>query len=64
MATTLLTVEQAAERLNTTPAALWQARHQGRGPRGARFGKRVMYREQDIEAYIAERFAAEESGAA
>jgi hypothetical protein len=33
-------------------------RHKGIGPKSANLGGRVMYRESDVEAWIAEQFAA------
>lgn len=41
--------------LNTTPNTVRQWRFHGTGPRGARVGKRVLYRRADVDAWLAER---------
>jgi excisionase family DNA binding protein len=51
--TRLLTVAQAAERLGRTPAALRFMIHAGNAPTSAMVGGRRMFREADIETYIA-----------
>jgi excisionase family DNA binding protein len=52
LAEKLLTVKEAAERLNTSENGLrWQI-HQGIAPKSARLGGRRMFRESDIEAFI------------
>lgn len=51
-ATKLLTLDEAADRLRKTPAQMRWMRHVGTGPRSAKIGGRVMYREQDIPAFI------------
>lgn len=55
-ATTLLTLTEAAEHLRKSPAQLRWMRHNGTGPRSAKIGGRVMYREQDITDYINQAF--------
>lgn len=52
MTTKLLTIEEVAQRLNKTAAALRSMRYEGKGPRAAKIGGRLMYREADVEAYI------------
>lgn len=54
--TTLLTLPEAAERLRKSPAQMRWMRHQGAGPRSAKIGGRVMYRESDIADYINQAF--------
>ena len=61
--TKLLTIEQAAERLNVPPPTLRLWRHKRYGPVGAVLGRRVMYREADVEAWISDQFAAAGKGA-
>ena len=52
----LLTPEEVAERLRRPIATIrfWRAR--GIGPKGARVGGRVLYRESDVEAWITAQF--------
>lgn len=52
-----LTVEDVAERLNTSVASVrWMIRT-GRAPKSAKFGRRRMFRESDVEAFIESAFA-------
>lgn len=55
--TKLLTIDEVAEMLRRTPAALRYMRHAGTGPKSAKVGGRVMYRENDVQAYIESAFA-------
>lgn len=55
--TQLLTIEEAASELNVSVATLRYWRVNGRGPRSARLGRRVMYRQSDLEQWVADRFA-------
>jgi DNA-binding transcriptional MerR regulator len=50
-------IESAAERLQTPVGTLRYWRHKGIGPRSARIGRRVVYRESDLEAFIEQQFA-------
>ncbi len=50
----LLTLEEAAV-LRTPVATLRYWRHLGVGPDGFRLGRRVVYRRQDVERWVAER---------
>ncbi len=54
----LLTLEEAAERLRTPVSTLRFWRYQSTGPKSARIGRRVLYRESDISAWIEARYAA------
>jgi hypothetical protein len=45
------TTEELAERWRTTPTAIAQLRYRGRGPKGYRIGRRILYRLADIEAW-------------
>ena len=55
----LLTLEEVAQSLRKTPAQLRWMRHNGTGPRSAKIGGRVMYREQDVIDWINAAFEAE-----
>jgi excisionase family DNA binding protein len=48
----LLTIAEAAEVLRTPVATLRYWRHQGIGPRSFRLGRRVLYRRDDVHAWI------------
>jgi len=53
----LLTIEEVAERTRLPVATLRFYRTRGdRGPKSARIGSRVMYREADVEAWIERQF--------
>jgi excisionase family DNA binding protein len=54
VAGTLLTPAEVAERLRVSTRTLEFWRHQGRGPAFVRLGKRVRYRPEDLEQFIAE----------
>lgn len=57
--TKLLTLEEVAKMLRKSPAGLrWQI-HAGTAPKSALVGGRRMFRDVDVEAYIAEAFEAE-----
>lgn len=61
---TLLTIKDVAARYPIPEATLRYWRHKGDGPPSARIGRRVVYREADVEAWIEAQFAAEQPGAA
>jgi hypothetical protein len=42
----------AAERLGLSPATLRKWRCQGRGPRFARLGRRILYRPADLDDFV------------
>ena len=48
----LLTISEAAALLRAPVATLRYWRHLGTGPRSFRLGRRVLYRRDDIEAWI------------
>ena len=48
----LLTITEAADMLRTPVATLRYWRHQGIGPRSFRLGRRVLYRRDDVHAWI------------
>jgi hypothetical protein len=53
----LLTIEEVAVLLRRTPSAVRYMRHAGTGPRSAKVAGRVMFREDDVNAYIDSAFA-------
>jgi excisionase family DNA binding protein len=56
--TKLLNIKQAAEVLGCSVSTLYDWRTDRKGPKGARIGGRVMYRESDLEAWIEAQFEA------
>ncbi len=48
----LLTITEAADVLRTPVATLRYWRHRGIGPRSFRLGRRVLYRRDDVHAWI------------
>jgi predicted DNA-binding transcriptional regulator AlpA len=55
--TKLLTIEEVAEMLRRSPAAVRYMRQAGTGPKSAKIAGRVMFRESDVTAYIEAQFA-------
>ena len=49
----LLTITEAAELLRAPVATLRYWRHLGTGPASFRLGRRVLYRRQELHAWIA-----------
>jgi transposase-like protein len=58
--TVYLTTAEVAEHYRTSPGTLRFWRHAGRGPKGVRVGKKVLYPAEEIERYDAELRAAAE----
>ncbi len=56
--TELLRVPDVAALTGIPEATLRFWRHQGTGPRSAKLGRRVVYRESDVQAWIDQQFAA------
>lgn len=54
----LLFPSEAAERLRTPEATLAYWRHIGVGPTWAKVGRRVVYRQSDLESWLEAQFAA------
>ncbi len=52
--TQLLTLPEAAAKLRAPVATLRYWRHLGTGPHSFRLGRRVMYRQADIDRWVAE----------
>ncbi len=50
-----LTQDQLAARLDLSQRTLERMRNAGSGPRFAKTGKKILYRLQDVEAWLAER---------
>ena len=48
----LLTITEAAELLRAPVATLRYWRHLGTGPRSFRLGRRVLYRRDDLQAWV------------
>ena len=48
----LWTIEQVAKELGKTVQTLYNWRWQGKGPKYVKIGNRVMYRPEDIAAFI------------
>jgi hypothetical protein len=46
-----LTTEDVAACFRTVPATVRYWRHIGSGPRGTKFGRRVLYLRSDVEAW-------------
>ena len=53
----LLTIAEAADLLRSPVATLRYWRHLGTGPRSFRLGRRVLYRTDDLHAWIAQQHA-------
>ena len=53
----LLTITEAADLLRAPVATLRYWRHLGTGPRSFRLGRRVLYRTDDLHAWIAKQHA-------
>lgn len=55
----LKTIEEVAEMTRLPVATLRWHRHCGTGPKSGKVGRRIVYREQDVEAWINEQFSKE-----
>jgi excisionase family DNA binding protein len=51
----LMTMEEVADLLHLTPAAIYKARSRGEGPRGYRVGKRVLFTLDDVTDWVCSR---------
>lgn len=54
----LLTLDEVAKMTRLPVATLRYFRHCSTGPKSAKLGRRVMYRESDVQRWIDEQFAA------
>ena len=52
MADPYLNTAEVAELVRTVPATVRYWRHVGKGPRGVKIGRRVLYRESDVREWI------------
>lgn len=52
----LMRIPEVAEMTGIAPATLRFWRHEGRGPKSAKLGRRIVYREADVLAWIDEQF--------
>ncbi|KRB73049.1 hypothetical protein ASE01_19940 [Nocardioides sp. Root190] len=55
--TELLRMNEVSERTGVPLETLRYWRKQGRGPKAARIGRRVVYRAADVETWIDQQFA-------
>ena len=55
----LLTLDEVSQRYRVPKATLRYWRHKGEGPKSFRLGRRVVYRLDDCEAWVARQYAAE-----
>lgn len=55
----LMTVPEVAEMTRLPEATIRWFRHAGKGPRSAKLGRRVVYRESEVVAWIEAQFATE-----
>ena len=53
---------RAAEYLSVTEQYLRRLRHEGKGPRYAKLGRRAVYRVEDLEAYVNARLVSTAGG--
>lgn len=60
MAETFLTIQQVSEMLNLAEGTLRWMRHTGKGPDSFKLGRKIAYREVDVEAYIEQQLKAEQ----
>ena len=58
MTNRLLTLDETAERLRKTPSQLRWMRQTGNAPKSAKIGGRIVFRESDVDAFIAAAFDA------
>ena len=54
----LMTLAEASDRLRTPAATLRYWRHVGTGPKSFRLGGRVVYKAEDVEAWVEAQYAA------
>ena len=59
----ILTMAEVAERLRTPLQTLRWWRHCGRGPAGFKLGRRVVFRESEVEAWIQEQAKGQDGAA-
>ena len=52
----LLTIQEVSEQLRTPVKTLRSWKRVGRGPQSARVGARLLYKQTDVDAYVAQLF--------
>lgn len=60
----LLTMDEVAARYPIPMATLRFYRHKGVGPRSFKLGRRVVYKQHDVDAWVEQQYAAERPGVA
>lgn len=60
--TTLLTTAEVAEMCRTSVETCRYWRWQGTGPRSFKVGRRVLYKAEDVEAWLAQRYQTTSAG--
>lgn len=60
----LMTVPEVAEFLRRSPSQIRWMRHQGTGPRSAKIAGRIMYRRDEVEAWVEQQFELDQSSSA
>ncbi|MDN4474634.1 helix-turn-helix domain-containing protein [Demequina sp. SYSU T00192] len=60
----LLTIPEVAEKCRTSPATVRYWRQTGTGPRSMRVGRRVLFREEDVQAFLDRCYGLDEHGGA
>lgn len=59
----LLTIEEASAVTRLPVSTLRHMRQHGKGPQSGKIGRRVFYREADLDAWVAAQFAQNPSAA-
>jgi excisionase family DNA binding protein len=59
-----LTTADVAELCRTSPETVRYWRHVGKGPRSFKVGRKVLYRNEDVESWLAEQYAGDTGDAA
>lgn len=58
----LLTIDEVSDLIRVPVATLRYWRHGGEGPASFTVGRRVMYRREDVEAWLDDQYAASKTG--
>lgn len=53
------TIDEVAEQLRKPKSTLYEWRKRGRGPKAFKAGRSLLYRSEDVEAWVAAQLAAE-----
>lgn len=59
MGSALLTVPEVASLVRAPESTVRYWRHMGTGPKSFKVGRRVMFRQEDVEAWLEEQYAAD-----